>query len=48
MKDFDKKVIELYCEENKSTYEIAKFLETYPNKVKRTLIKHGYELRDKS
>ena len=48
MNDFDKQVIELYNEKNKSTYEIAKQLETYPNKIRRTLIKHGYELKDKS
>ena len=41
MNDFDKQVIELYNEKNKSTYEIAKQLETYPNKIRRTLIKHG-------
>ena len=48
MNDFDKKVINLYNEKNQSTYQIAKALETYPNKVRRTLIKHGYELKDKS
>ena len=48
MNDFDKQVIELYNDKNKSTYEIAKQLETYPNKIRRTLIKHGYELKDKS
>ena len=48
MNDFDKKVINLYNEQNQSTYQIAKALETYPNKVRRTLIKHGYELKDKS
>lgn len=48
MNDLDKKVIKLYNEDNFSTYEIAKQLETYPNKIRRILIKHGYDLKDKS
>lgn len=48
MNDFDQQVIKLYNEANKSTYEIAKQLETYPNKIRRILIKHGYKLKDKS
>jgi very-short-patch-repair endonuclease len=48
MASFDDKVVSLYNEQNKSTYEIAKQLSTYPNKIRRTLIKHGYELKDKS
>lgn len=48
MNDFDKKVIKMYNKENRSTYEIAEILETYPNKVRRTLKKHGYELKSKS
>lgn len=48
MSSFDDKVVSLYNEQNKSTYEIAKQLSTYPNKIRRTLIKHGYELKDKS
>ena len=48
MNDFDKKVIKLYNKENRSTYEIAEMLETYPNKIRRTLKKHGYELKSKS
>ena len=48
MNSFDKTVIELYNKKDKSTYEIAKALDTYPNKVRRTLKKHGYELKDKS
>lgn len=39
-------VIEEY-NKNKSTYTIAKELNTYPNKIKRILNKHGYALRDK-
>jgi len=45
---FDQKVIALYNDNNKSTYEIAKELNTYPNKIRRTLIKHGYGLKNKS
>ncbi len=48
MNEFDKQVIALYTEKNKSTYEIAKELHTYPNKIRRTLIKNGYELKDRS
>lgn len=48
MNEFDKQVIELYNENDQSTYEIAKYLNTYPNKVRRTLLKHGYELKDRS
>ena len=48
MNDFDARVIQLYNDHNKSTYEIAKELDTYPNKIRRALIKHGYELKDKS
>ena len=48
MNEFEENVIRLYNEENKSTYQIAKQLETYPNKIRRTLIKNGYQLKDKS
>jgi very-short-patch-repair endonuclease len=48
MSDFDKKVINMYTKHNRSTYEIAKEMNTYPNKIRRTLIKHGYELKNKS
>tara|TARA_R100000008_G_scaffold41763_1_gene24071 strand:- start:506 stop:1270 length:765 start_codon:yes stop_codon:yes gene_type:complete len=48
MNNFDEKVIKMYNEQNLSTYEIAKNLETYPNKIRRTLKKHGYELKNKS
>jgi very-short-patch-repair endonuclease len=33
---------------NKSTYEIARDLNTYPNKIRRILKRNGYDLRDKS
>ena len=48
MKEFDKNVINMYNKKNMSTYEIAKVLDTYPNKIRRTLIKNGYELKNKS
>jgi very-short-patch-repair endonuclease len=48
MNDFDQRVIKLYNEANRSTYEIAKELNTYPNKIRRILIRHGYQLKDKS
>lgn len=41
-------VIKMYVEQNKSTYEIAKILNTYPNKVRRILIKGGIDLKNKS
>ena len=43
-----KKVISMYVEENKSTYDIAIELNTYPNKIRRLLIKNGVQLKDKS
>ena len=33
MNEFDQKVIDMYNNKNLSTYEIAKVLETYPNKI---------------
>ena len=48
MTDFDKQVIKMYNEMNQSTYEIAKQLDTYPNKIRRTLKKHGYDLKGRS
>ena len=48
MKDFEQKVINMYNKRNCSTYEIAKELNTYPNKIRRTLIKHGFSLKNKS
>ena len=46
--NLEQKIIKMYNEQNKSTYEIANELNTYPNKIRRTLIKHGYSLKDKS
>lgn len=48
MNKLDKQIIEMYNEDNLSTYEIAKKLDTYPNKIRRTLKKHGVELKDRS
>jgi len=48
MSSFEEQVIKMYNDENKSTYEIAKELNTYPNKIRRTLIKNGCQLKDKS
>ena len=42
------KVINCYLNENMSTYEIAKKFKTYPNKIRRELIKNGIEIRDHS
>ena len=42
------KVIKLYTEKELSTYEIAKKLDTYPNKIRRILVSNGVELRDRS
>lgn len=43
-----KKIVDMYVKENKSTYEIAECMNTYPNKIRRLLIKNGVELKDKS
>jgi len=48
MNDFDKKVIKMYTKQNLSTYQIAEVMDTYPNKIRRTLKKHGHELKSKS
>jgi len=44
----DQDVISLYTEKNKSTYEIAQELNTYPNKIRRILKKHDISLKSKS
>lgn len=43
-----KKIVDMYTKQNKSTYEIAEQLNTYPNKIRRILVKNGVELKDKS
>ena len=40
-------VIKQYTKDDKSTHEIAKSLNTYPNKIRRILKKHGVSLRSK-
>lgn len=42
------KILQMYTEQNKSTYEIAEHFKTYPNKIRRILIKQGVELKTKS
>jgi intein-encoded DNA endonuclease-like protein len=42
------KIIKLYTEKDLSTYEIAKKLGTYPNKIRRVLVSNGIELRSRS
>jgi len=48
MSEIDETYILDQYNNNKSTYEIAKELNTYPNKIRRVLKKNGYELRSKS
>ena len=42
------KIVKLYTKDQKSTYEIAEIFQTYPNKIRRVLKKHGVELKSKS
>lgn len=42
------KIVDLYVQDKKSTYEIAELLNTYPNKIRRILLKSGVELKNKS
>jgi len=44
----DAKIVKMYVEQNKSTYEIAEEFKTYPNKIRRILVKHGVSLKTKS
>jgi len=44
----ENKIVDMYKNQNKSTYEIAKEFDTYPNKIRRVLIKNGCEMKDKS
>lgn len=43
-----KDVVDMYTNQNCSTYVIAKKYNTYPNKIRRLLIKNGVTLSDKS
>ena len=47
MSKMDDKIITMY-EDGHSTHEIAKKLKTYPNKIRRILIKNGIETRNAS
>ena len=47
MSKIDNKIISMY-EDGHSTHEIAKNLNTYPNKIRRTLIKNGIYVRNSS
>lgn len=42
------KIVDLYVKDQKSTYEIASMYNTYANKIRRILVKHGVELKTKS
>lgn len=42
------KIVKMYVSENKSTYEIAEALNTYPNKIRRILKKNNILLKTKS
>ena len=44
----EKEVIKLYTKESKSTYEIAEIFNTYPNKIRRILMKHDIPIKTKS
>ena len=41
-------ILKRYKEEDKSTYEIAEELNTYPNRIRRALLSYGEVLKDKS
>ena len=44
----EKYVVSEYTKKEKSTHKIAEEMGTYPNKIRRILIKNGVILRDKS
>ena len=48
MSKIDEGYVIAQYKKNRSSYDIATELNTYPNKIRRLLIKHGYDLRDKS
>jgi very-short-patch-repair endonuclease len=41
-------ITKMYIDEGKSTHEIAETFGTYPNKIRRTLVSNGIELRNRS
>ena len=44
----EKEIVKLFTDKNKSTYDLAKMYSTYPNKIRRILVKHGVQLKTKS
>lgn len=44
----EEKIIDMYCKQKCSTYEIAQHFNTYPNKIRRLLVKRGVKMNDKS
>ena len=44
----EQKIIDMYIKQSKSTYQISKELNTYPNKIRRILRKNGVEMKDRS
>ena len=44
----EKQIVQMYTEKQKSTYEIAKHFSTYPNKVRRILVKNKVPLKTRS
>lgn len=46
--NIEEKIIDMYKNQSKSTYQISKELNTYPNKIRRILNKHGIKLKSRS
>lgn len=44
----EQQIVDMYVNQNHSTYTIAKTFNTYPNKIRRIILKNGYQLKDKS
>jgi very-short-patch-repair endonuclease len=44
----EKEIVKQYIDNNKSTYDLANMYNTYPNKIRRILVKHGIQLKTKS
>ena len=44
----EKEIVRMYTEKQKSTYEIAQHFSTYPNKVRRILVKNKVQLKTRS
>lgn len=44
----EQKIVDLYINDSRSTYEIATLFNTYPNKIRRVLLKNKIELKNKS